>query len=795
MQKIILSVILFLFSLSLVSGQNEPGKYFPETTTISSGDRLSVGNNFPVVRASQISISGRVFDKLRMNPLEGIDITLQGITNSSYNSSTQTDSQGYYSFTDLTESYIYEIRIQDLANYDNLKLRARAPQLVNCFLMLKNPAPPKTVVAFPGIISNLLKWTHSNSDDVKGYFVQRTALSGEPVNLNAQPVFNNYFQDTSALEGQQYKYEILSVDYDDNLSSPSESTNYVSSGGIELFIGNINTKPLSEFIVPVIIKNPLGLTSSLMELYISYDADYLSFVKLEPCYMTENVIFNTTYCNIENCISPPLGQLVIKNLNSTSPPLFGSGALVFMRFAARPALISGKQAEIKFLNILSPATDPVKMYKPSSFTNPVTIRSLHNGIVKAERNSIPGDIDLNGQINLFDAYLATQYLSGAKHAPPDILERADLDNNGIFNSLDISLIISRVMGTKSPDSKEKFETPKAAAATYNLSISSGTVEQGETNNTILSIDTGDGIISGDFTISYSSENLFLESVTPMGALAGSVWSYNNYDGKVKIAFSLITPMSSDPQQLFNLVFKANNTSEEGYSDIVISDYTLSFQDGGDVSIEKDVRKTDGRFDIIVNANLPLEIIGENISSIRKSSGGKFNSKEKPAKLSYYILTPLQNTGTPLYIYEKHQVEFPGYVEATTETEKITVKIQKLSLAEKALLNADMNSCFAVYFSDNTFSDPVNVTIEYLDSDLLMRDGQPSTQYGMALYMQDSSTYQYNMPDGIQQKNLPDKTITMDNIIPDIKGSRVYFAAQGDPNSQVTAIENSWNLYE
>lgn len=164
------------------------------------------------------------------------------------------------------------------------------------------------------------------------------------------------------------------------------------------------------------------------------------------------------------------------------------------------------------------------------------------------------------------------------------------------------------------------------------------------------------------------------------------------------------------------------------------------------------------------ANLPLEIISENTITIKsgkkkEAETSKTSASAKSSKAAKTI-TPISDSASVASLqpaakcyYPKHKIEFPGYVLSDAG---IKVKIRKPTLVERLNFPTDDNSILVLETKDSatnspiSFSDPVNITVQYRDAyddptfkDISYSDSSSAIESQMKMVKYDFNTTQFD----------------------------------------------------
>ncbi|MBS2098459.1 RICIN domain-containing protein [Carboxylicivirga linearis] len=134
---------------------------------------------------------------------------------------------------------VYNSATYNGANIDQWEKNGGANQQwrllpVDATIEFNAPAAPTEVTATANAASIRLDWTASADEDVVGYTIYRSQISGEDYNTIARNVTTNAFVDNTTEEGVTYYYTIRANDYSLNRSEYSTEVNAVVSGQNDL---------------------------------------------------------------------------------------------------------------------------------------------------------------------------------------------------------------------------------------------------------------------------------------------------------------------------------------------------------------------------------------------------------------------------------------------------------------------------------------------------------------------------------------------------------------------------------
>ena len=110
----------------------------------------------------------------------------------------------------IDETYFYTIRAARMVK-ETLVESGPSNELQVAYMDITPPGVPQGLVAIPRQDGVLLKWMGMFQKDIAGYNIYRREVGGF-VRLNARPVTDNSWVDTSAKSGNAYVYAVTSVD-------------------------------------------------------------------------------------------------------------------------------------------------------------------------------------------------------------------------------------------------------------------------------------------------------------------------------------------------------------------------------------------------------------------------------------------------------------------------------------------------------------------------------------------------------------------------------------------------------
>ncbi len=133
-----------------------------------------------------------------------------------------TPSTGAFSLSNLAEGW-YSIRFMSILDrYEKLdttfEIKAGQPLILpdSIRLPLKIPTPTGLKVFYDTLRQIVtLSWDKMDTSRVKGYNVYRQRIDTSEVKLNALPLANPFYVDSTGIQGQTYIYSVVAVDFED----------------------------------------------------------------------------------------------------------------------------------------------------------------------------------------------------------------------------------------------------------------------------------------------------------------------------------------------------------------------------------------------------------------------------------------------------------------------------------------------------------------------------------------------------------------------------------------------------
>lgn len=201
----------------------------------------------------------------------------------------------------------------------------------------------------------------------------------------------------------------------------------------------------------------------------------------------------------------------------------GSGVFCWLKFA-----VTGNPCTFVPINIISALFN--------TGTNPVTIT---NGGVNIEPIPAYGDVDENGMIQAYDASLILKHVIGVDTLICQGLANANVSLDTTISAFDASLILQYGVGlidTLPYDTSNGF-----LLATGNIGMNDGEVQAGQLVEIPLYLANGNNILSFEGNITFNPEHLALEEVIWTELLAGFYVESNQENSEIKIAGASSVP--------------------------------------------------------------------------------------------------------------------------------------------------------------------------------------------------------------------------------------------------------------
>jgi predicted outer membrane repeat protein len=153
-----------------------------------------------------------------------------------------------------------------------------------------SPNPPGTLTAMDNNVSVGLKWGNSLSGDVLKYRIMRSGYQ-----ISEIPYLKNAFTDDSVQPGQTYAYQVIAIDYENKLSSPTNTVTLTVNSPPAIQAGTLNQYNASGVAVAVGATLPTN-TVQMKATVTDPDADQVILeVEMQP--------LGTPFTNVANAVS------------------------------------------------------------------------------------------------------------------------------------------------------------------------------------------------------------------------------------------------------------------------------------------------------------------------------------------------------------------------------------------------------------------------------------------------------------------------------------------------------------
>ena len=183
-----------------------------------------------------------------------------------------------------------------------------------------------------------------------------------------------------------------------------------------------------------------------------------------------------------------------------------------------------------------------------------------------------GDVSRNGEIQAFDAALIFQFLLGYIEFTPLQETVADVSGDSLITEFDASLVLQFVVGLID---SFPIETGLVGAfpAIGNLVLEDVTAIPGETFDLNVSLEDGEGIYSGSFTLNYDSDVLEMVEVMSSDLTGEAMVSQRDEEGTLRLLFAGTKEITGGGS-LFSVRFRVKDESFED-SDVMLTDIRLN----------------------------------------------------------------------------------------------------------------------------------------------------------------------------------------------------------------------------
>ncbi len=240
---------------------------------------------------------------------------------------------------------------------------------------------------------------------------------------------------SGATSAYQSTYRIATGDLNNNTSPDIVAVNYVSnsisvwenqtkgSQIVKLSVDSVVAKVFDTVVVPIRIELPQNRSISSIELKFNGYTGQLAFLGID----TVNSLLGSSQWIYQ--INSSDSSVVFATAGASEITL--SGLLMRLRFS-----VVGSICSFANINMVSAIYD----------TGEDTVITNHGG-VSIKPFAVYGDVDLNGDIQAFDASRILKYLIDQYSLNCQAYANADVTMNGLVTALDASIVLKHVVGT------------------------------------------------------------------------------------------------------------------------------------------------------------------------------------------------------------------------------------------------------------------------------------------------------------------------------------------------------------
>lgn len=426
---------------------------------------------------------------------------------------------------------------------------------VSIFTGTPPPPPPDdtsdfVLTAEPGSGSIELSWTIPNDPNIEKYRIKRRTEGGGQGNTFSEiatiPGTTYFDSDSSLLVGTDYSYQIEALRGDGSIAATSNIAS-TTFGQLVLKIPQVVAPAGQEVIVPLNISNADGLRIVSTDIWIDYDPNVITPLRVEETALTANYAWAFTLTPV--VINSNTSRIKIAAVDSNPPEIYGGGSLFWIIFQA-----VGNDNDRSNLNLRnesdglppgSVGTNIQELIAEPFITAPVNL-DLNDGqlIVQTPSQAIHvfGDVNGDAAITAIDAATALAIAVGKLTATSAQVAAGDINGNGRLQAADAVMILYRAANSTWPplpvqSAIESNVSIQAQQITLSLDNISGFI--GSTVQTPLRGIDLQNFAGADFVIIYDPKVIDKVIEVKKAGLASNFQLFDFYDdGKGRLSISM-----------------------------------------------------------------------------------------------------------------------------------------------------------------------------------------------------------------------------------------------------------------
>ncbi len=298
--------------------------------------------------------------------------------------------------------------------------------------------------------------------------------------------------------------------------------------------------PGDTVLVPINVQFPADSTFNSAEIYIGGYLGFLNFIEI----VTDSSLIGDAGWMYEYHETDSLNIIWLAGAETIS----GEGVLFWLKFAM-PDTAS---------NFI-----PITLEDAIFDTGDISVEMTSGGI--SILTPMYGDVDLNGQIQAYDASMILQYLVGYIELNELQLVNADVSLDSTVSALDATLILQYGVGIIDT---LPYPTGTSFIATGDITMEDQQVQAGAPISIPLILENSDNIFSFEAEILFNSEHLTYTDIIWSELLSNFTIENNNETGEIKISGASVIP--NDEEGLFaNIWFTVSEDFGENDSTFVL----------------------------------------------------------------------------------------------------------------------------------------------------------------------------------------------------------------------------------
>jgi hypothetical protein len=422
-----------------------------------------------------------------------------------------------------------------------------------------------------------ISWTPSINPLITRYRLSRASPTASspftPIIYSSEPFF---YDATGLSKGQNYCYQVEALNIDALLESSDISC--AAFGEINVWVPESFASVDGTLIVPVNIRNAVGLSIASADIWMDFDPAVLEVLSVSSTSMTVDFVWDSYLDN-------SLGEVKISTISSPAKTIYGDGSLFWLTFKVKGVVGETSNLDLReFVDLVGGSSIQTENALGLLADIPLT---LTDGKLTVQTRGKLGDVDDNGVVAAADALLTLKMAVGTITPTSKQLYCADVNGDGTITSADVSMILYYAVHSTWPLPPTSVTAPVARANSQSpviISLDDLNAKPGSTVTTTLRAKNLVNWAGGDWIITYDPTQIAQVSnvtVTGLAAVGASPLAFkDDGNGRIRISIARNTSLSGDGA-LFVLTLKLTTNATSGTSPLTLAGTFLSDPYGRD----------------------------------------------------------------------------------------------------------------------------------------------------------------------------------------------------------------------